>query len=426
MPSLGADMDQGTVVEWLVRPGDTVHKGDIMAVVDTTKAAVEVECFTAGVVQELLVEPGRTVPVGTVLATLAPAESAAEPEPTAQAVPEPRPATQKPAARKPAAAGPQVRKLAAELGVDLATVRGSGKAGAITRADIQQAAERKSKPVPTSGRTKVSPYARRLADELGVDLATITPGGRDGAVHAADIRATAGRPETPRRPQPKRDRVEAMRATTAGLMARSKREIPHYYLTTSVDMFIALEWSHKRNRELPVPDRILPAALLLKATALAAKAVPGFNGHWIDDRFESASTVHLGIAVAMRGGGLAAPAILDASELDLTTLMARLRDLVKRARAGRLRRTEMTSATITVTNLGDLGVDTVHGVIYPPQVALVGFGKVLERPWAVDGLLGVRPIVTATLSADHRVTDGHSGARFLDVLSGRLREPETL
>jgi pyruvate dehydrogenase E2 component (dihydrolipoamide acetyltransferase) len=218
----------------------------------------------------------------------------------------------------------------------------------------------------------------------------------------------------------------AMRAAIAKLMTRSKQEIPHYYLSTTVDLGTASEWLRRRNLELPVADRLVPAALLLKATALAARKRPELNGFWVDGGFQPAPVVHLGVAVSLRGGGLVAPAIHDTAELGLDELMRQLRDLVGRARAGRLRRTELTEATLTVTNLGEQGVESVHGVIYPPQVALVGIGKVVDRPWAVDGLLGVRPVVTLTLAGDHRATDGFTGSRFLDTIDRLLQTPEEL
>ena len=219
---------------------------------------------------------------------------------------------------------------------------------------------------------------------------------------------------------------EAMRQAIARLMSRSKREIPHYYLSTTVDLTRALAWLHERNLSLPVADRLVPAALLLKATALAAEATPAMNGFWIDDAFQPAPQVHLGLAISLRGGGLVAPALHDAAHLELTELMARMRDLVARARTGRLRGSELSDPTITVTNLGEQGVEAVHGVIYPPQVALVGFGRVTERPWAVDGLIGVRPLTTLTLAGDHRATDGFTGARFLADIDRRLQQPEEL
>jgi pyruvate dehydrogenase E2 component (dihydrolipoamide acetyltransferase) len=221
------------------------------------------------------------------------------------------------------------------------------------------------------------------------------------------------------------DHQAGMRRAIAELMARSKREIPHYYLATTIDLRAAMTWLTAQNLDRPVQDRLLPAALLLKATALAAREVPALNGFW-DDGFQSAASVHLGVAISLRTGGLVAPAIHDADQRSLEDVMAGLRDLVERARAGRLRSSEMADPTITVTNLGDRGADEVFGVIYPPQVAIVGFGKVVDRPWAADGMLGVRPTVRATLAADHRATDGHVGSRLLAVIDHLLQTPEAL
>jgi pyruvate dehydrogenase E2 component (dihydrolipoamide acetyltransferase) len=193
-----------------------------------------------------------------------------------------------------------------------------------------------------------------------------------------------------------------------------------------IDMGAALGWLEEHNRDRPPRERILPAVLLLKASALAARDVPELNGFWVDEGFQPAEAIHLGVAISLRGGGLIAPALHDADGKSLEEVMADLRDLVTRARAGRLRSSEMSDPTITVTNLGDQGVETVYGVIYRPQVALVGFGRVVERPWAVDGLLGVRPVVHATLAADHRVTDGHRGGQFLAAVDRRLQRPEEL
>jgi pyruvate dehydrogenase E2 component (dihydrolipoamide acetyltransferase) len=217
-----------------------------------------------------------------------------------------------------------------------------------------------------------------------------------------------------------------MRSTIAGAMSKSKREIPHYYLTSTLDLRAALDWMQERNRELAVTDRLVPAALMLKATALAAQAVPDLNGYWVDDAFHPGDGVNVGVAVSLRGGGMVAPVLHDADLMPVTDLMTTMRDLVTRARAGRLRDRELRDATLTVTNLGDRGVDSVYGVIHPPQVAVVGFGRVLERPWAVDGMLTVRPVTTLTLSADHRATDGFVGSRFLLALDERLQHPEEL
>ncbi|WP_228389402.1 2-oxo acid dehydrogenase subunit E2, partial [Cumulibacter manganitolerans] len=222
------------------------------------------------------------------------------------------------------------------------------------------------------------------------------------------------------------DRRAALRRAMAGTMARSNREIPHYYLAADIELRSALAWLEQRNAARPVTERALPVVLLLKATALALRRTPDLNGSWEQDDFRPADAVHLGVAVALRGGGLVAPAIRDADTLSITELMVALRDLSGRARQGRLRSSEVAEATFTVTSLGDQGVDTVLPVIYPPQVAIVGFGRIRDRPWAVNGGLAVRPVVTAALAGDHRVSDGRRGAAFLKALDTLLQDPEGL
>jgi len=473
MPSLGADMEHGKLVEWLVKPGDYVRRGDLVAVVDTDKTVMDVESFQEGVVADLLVGIGETVPVGTPLAviTQTPAEVGApiHEAPPARApskaagvtprVPEaPGPEAPGPTAGPPVA--PPVRHLAHRLGVDTGSIQGTGKDGAITRADVEHAvAARTGGP----GRVRSSPRARRLAAELGIGLSTVTGTGPDGAVTVADVqRAAAGLegavpeipgpelavPElpAPERPVPElpvteptvpapvtgkppseaRERVASLRRAIGALMTRSKQTIPHYYLSTTLDLRTAVEWMQSVNAHRPVAGRLVPSALLLKAAALAARDVPEVNGFYDDGGFRPSAAVHLGVAVALRQGGLVAPAIHDADTLPLDVLMEQLRDLVGRARAGRLLRAEMADPTLTVTNLGDLGVDSVYGVIYPPQVAMVGFGRVMEQPWAQNGLLGVRHAAIATLSADHRVSDGLRGGRYLARINELLQEPEHL
>ena len=397
MPSLGADMEVGTIIEWRVHPGDTVHRGDIVAVVDTEKSDIEVEIFDDGVIEALVVDPGVAVPVGTVLARLAPLGAPVALTPSAQA--------------EPVVTGPPERKKR----------RKAAHAGQ---------PERHTRAVSPPAFVRASPRARRQAAERGIDLSAIRGSGPDGAVVVADVKRHSAdhiAPEKPAaRPVPRQqDRREAARRATGALMARSKHEIPHYYLATTIDLGRAMTWVADVNATRPVTKRLLPAALLLKATALAAREVPVVNGTW-QGEFQPASAVHLGVAVSLRGGGLVAPSIRDADRLGLDALMDALRDLVERARAGTLRSSEVSDATITVTNLGDQGAEEVFGVIYPPQVALVGFGRIVERPWARDGLLGVRPVVRATLSGDHRVSDGHQGSQFLAAIDRLLGAPEAL
>ena len=400
MPSLGADMESGTLLEWYVKPGDAVKRGDIVALVDTSKAEIEVEIFDDGVIGELLVPAGQRVPVGTPLATVL---AAGAPAVTPVAAPAPAPAPLPEAAPAP---------VTAPAAVAVAAAAADGH------------------------RVHASPLARRVAADLGVALESVAGTGPHGAIIRADVERMAGTlaappepvapPEPAAAPAAAADRASAMREAIAVLMARSKREIPHYYLELTVDLSRALEWLHEENLARPVTDRLLSSALLLSAVARATAEMPEMNGFWVDGGFRPGSGVHLGVAISLRGGGLIAPALHDADRKSLDEIMAGARDLVARARSGRLRSSEMADPTITVTNLGERGVDLVHGVIYPPQVALVGFGGIRERPWAVDGMLGVRPLVTVTLAADHRAGDGHTGSRFLSLIDHQLQNPEGL
>ncbi|WP_327117509.1 2-oxo acid dehydrogenase subunit E2 [Nocardia sp. NBC_01730] len=529
MPSLGADMDQGTLLHWHVHPGDPVRKGDIVAEVDTAKAAIEVECFDDGTIGEILVPEGATVPVGARLATIEPAVGTSEPGHPGTVIPTtegPTTATSSEApsnTETPATAGsspasaakpvrrarrgtrtkggavakrprpgagarsspkkvdsaaepdtnvhatPLIRRLAQEAGIDIASIEGSGPDRRILRADIARAiaggAGRPpaSPPRPpaatTASRATVarqsttpeqvlaSGYARRLAEDLGVDLAGVHGSGPGGAVLADDVRgaqarlrtAIAGSEVTEHEDisvavgaetaggtaAPQRD-PDAMRRAIAMAMTHSKQTIPHYYLSSTIDLAAATDWLREVNEAAPVSDRLIMAALQLRAVALAARKVPAVNGHWIDDAFHSADTVDIGTIVSLRTGGILAPTIAGADTTGLRELMARLRGAVGRARSVRLLSSDTAPASITVTNLGELGVDSVTGVIPPPQVAIVGFGAVTDRPCAVGGLLGVRPQVMVTLAADHRASDGTVGARFLNTIAELLQHPERL
>jgi pyruvate dehydrogenase E2 component (dihydrolipoamide acetyltransferase) len=255
----------------------------------------------------------------------------------------------------------------------------------------------------------------------------VTGSGPAGASTYADVERRLGEAAAP--PEKKRTiglDLDAMRTAIAAAMARSKREIPHYYLAHQIDVTSCEHWLTQKNETLPPDNRLLIGALTIKAVALAARRFPAFNGFHRDNKFEPAPAVHVGVAIAIRGGGLAAPALHDADQLSLDALMSQMRDLVQRTRSGRIRSSEISDPTITVTSLGERGVETLYGIIYPPQVAIVGFGKIVTRPWVVDGAIGPRSVITITLSADHRVSDGHAGALFLAEIGKLLQEPEKL
>jgi pyruvate dehydrogenase E2 component (dihydrolipoamide acetyltransferase) len=415
----------------------------------------------------------------------------------------------------PFVTSPLVRRQAAEAGVDLTHVQGSGPAGVITRHDVEEAAHRTATSTTTTlppgeqlrVTTSSSPYARRLGAERGLDLTRVAGSGPAGAVIARDVPlaepavppagpvaapvppaaaettsdrgatvgttadrgahvgtatdrgapagtttdrgapagtttdrgapagtlADRGVPDgtasgTPASTEPptQQERALAMRLAIARAMERANREIPHYYLGEIVDVEDSLRWLAALNADRRPADRILPAVLVLKATALALQEYPDFNGYWIDDAFVPGEGIHLGVAINLRRGGLLAPAIRDADQRSLDELMAALKDLVQRTRSAGLRGSELTDPTITVSNLGDTGVETIQGVITPPQVALVGAGRITERPWAVDGMLAVRRTISISLAGDHRASDGHRGGRFLAAIAAHLTRAEAL
>ncbi|MDO8985909.1 dihydrolipoamide acetyltransferase family protein [Cypionkella sp.] len=404
MPSLGADMEEGKLVEWLVKPGDRVSKGDIVAVVETQKGAIEIEIFEASEIGALLAEPGQMLPVGAPLARLGAAgdkDIAAVPagaRVTAPTAPAPEPALKPPAepvvpvagAPAPAAtkggtvlASPAARASAAELGIALEAVTGSGPSGAILLSDIERHV-----PAPATSVAELAPEGR--------------PKGKPGL-----------------------DMTE-MRRAIAAAMSRSKREIPHYYLSHDIDLQTAQDWLTATNAGRTPDQRLLMGAILIGAVVRALAKVPELNGRFEAELFAPSTAVHCGLAVAMRGGGLIAPAIPDAQGMDLDAIMQAMRDMIARTRTGRLRNSEITQGTITISSLGESGVDALFGVIYPPQVALVGFGTPRLRPMVREGRVELRLAVTATLAADHRVSDGRRGALFLAQMNRLLQEPESL
>lgn len=377
MPSLGADMEAGTLREWLVKPGDKVKRGDIIAIVETQKGLIDIEVFDEGVVNQLLIGEDEKVPVGAVMALIANGK-----EETAKAVqqaleqkmPPGKPVEEMPPviAPHPVKVSPLAKRIAAEKGIDLQTVRGTGEGGAITKEDVEKAAAQK--------------------------------------VVAAE---------------PKPPASESIRMAVAAAMSRSNREIPHYYLQLKIDMRKSLAWLGETNKLRNVKQRLLPVVLLIKAVAKALTVVPELNGYW-ENGFQQKNEINIGFAISLRSGGVMIPAIHNADKKTLDELMTALHEIIPRARAMKLKSSELSTSTITITSLGEANAELVYGVIYPPQVALVGFGSIIEQPWAEQGMLDVRPVITATLAADHRATDGTTGSRLLMYINDYLQKPELL
>jgi len=363
MPSLGADMAAGTLREWRKKPGDAVHRGDIIAEVETQKGIIEVEVFTDGVVGKLLLEIDKKVPVGTPMALIM-----TEVE---------WHATKTPAIAEPVKATARSAEPAHHL--------------------------------------RISPLARKVAETKGIDIGLLTGTGPEGAITMKDLESIPAVVSVPV--------ISGMRAAVAAAMERSKREIPHYYLSSVMDLHAMTTYLTEKNRIVPPEKRILPTAVFIRAVALALKQYPDLNGWWKEKGLVRAEGIHIGIAISLKGGGLVNPAICDAEQLTLEKTMEHLSDLITRARGGALKSSEFSSGTFTLSSIGTEGADALFGVIQPPQVGLAGFGPIRETVLAVNGMVAIRPAATVTLSADHRATDGIYGSRFMLAVSQFLQQP---
>jgi pyruvate dehydrogenase E2 component (dihydrolipoamide acetyltransferase) len=384
MPSLGADMEAGTLVEWRKKPRDAVKRGDIIAEVETQKGLIEIEVFDEGVISELLIKEGAKVPVGTIMALINPSGSTLEtkektPKKTAIKIqPTEEKIIEKTAGEKfqerHLKASPLAKRIAAENNIDLSTIQGTGENGAITKEDVEN------------------------------------------AITQVKITKPAGK--TPLQ-------IEAIRLAVAAAVTKSNKEIPHYYLEKKIDMTKSLTWLREANSKRPIQKRLLPAALIIKATAKSLVDFPNLNAIW-DNGVQLKKEINIGFVVSLRGGGVIVPAIRNANLKSVDEIMEALNDIIPRARALKLRSSDLTDTTISITSLGEGGADIVFGVIYPPQVAIVGFGGSSQQPFVENGMLGIRPVFTATLAGDHRATDGLTGSDFLSTLNNYLQNPESL
>jgi pyruvate dehydrogenase E2 component (dihydrolipoamide acetyltransferase) len=282
---------------------------------------------------------------------------------------------------------PRAQKLAADLNVDLTRIQGTGPNGSITSEDILRADRglKPSTPPPTSAPTPASPPS---------------PGPQRAEPRRAPVQTTA--------PQP------------------VKGDVPQYYLSTPVDLSAALTWARLENERRPDRDQIMPAAMLVKATALALREVPELNGFWTEDGPQKSDAIHIGCAISSASGRLVAPALMNVDQMDLGTLMRSLVDLVGRVRQGRVRSSELAAATITAMDFGEQGVEAAYAGVNAPQVAIIGFGKITERAWAAAGRVEARPVMTITLSADSRASDCRHGGTFLNTVEQLLQTPQRL
>lgn len=394
MPSLGADMEAGTLVEWKKKPGDTVKRGDIIAEVETQKGLIEIEVFDEGTIGELLIQEGTKVPVGTVMALINPSGVALEIK--EEKVPKKKPIALQPTEEKTMEAitvekteemhikvSPLAKRIAADNHIDLSLIKGTGEDGAITKEDVDNVIAQRDK------------IEKEKTEEVPIET------------------------EKPAPP------VEAIRSAVAVAMSKSNREIPHYYLEKKIDMTNALAWLKEANSKRSVKERLLPVTLLIKATAQSLTEFPDLNAIW-ENGLQPKKDINIGFVVSLRTGGIIVPAIHQVNLKNIDEIMDALNDIIPRARVLKLRSSELSDSTVTITNIGDGGADTVFGVIYPPQVAIIGFGSISEQPFAENGMLGIRPVINVTLAGDHRATDGLTGSRFLATLNKHLQNPELL
>lgn len=436
MPQMGFDMTEGMVVRWLKREGETVTRGETIAEIETDKATVELEAYESGVMARILVPEGVMVPVGETIGLITapgedvpdvatPTSSAPATAPLADSAPPAPPATPEPVeAAAPAGTGsaetpsagapvtPVARRIAEQAGVSVAEVQanvtGTGPRGRITRGDVEIWLETKgtapSEPVIPQAPAQVEPTAPEPADEITV----VEPSASD----EVRIVVPAG--------------LSPMRQAIARRMSLSKLTAPHYYVTVEINMTNAVRMRTEINEELDVESRVTVNDLVIRAVAMALRSHPHFNVTVQAEGIIPNPTIDVSIAVAMDGGGLIAPSMSDVGDASLVDTAARSRDLSRRAREGRLRPNEVSGVGFAVSNLGMYDVKDFVAIITPPNAGAIAVGSVQSTPVARDGQVVVAEMMSATLSADHRATDGAEGARFMNEVRRILERPSLL
>ena len=398
MPQMGFDMEEGTVVRWLKAEGDNVDRGEPIVEIETDKATVEVESFASGLLRRIVVTEGITVPVGQIIGIIA---SADEDLPQ---IPSP------------------------SMG------EGQGEDDSPTPSTAASPASVISEPTPTppapskGDRILVSPLAKRIAEEKGVDLSTVTGTGPKGRITKEDVLTAAEANQAPA-PAPSGTgdvtELSRMRQTIARRMTQSKQEMPHFYVTASIDMTRAMTLREELNELWAGEARLTVNDLIIKASALALAKFPAFNSHYADGKIKHNPSLNIGIAIALEDG-LIAPAILDCGGRSLKDISAASRDLSTRARNGVLKPQEYTEATIAISNLGMFQIDSFIAIINPKQSASIAVGSVTKQPVVRDGQIIIADIMQCTISADHRVVNGAEAAQFVNEIKGYLEKPASL
>ncbi|HET9540993.1 MAG TPA: dihydrolipoamide acetyltransferase family protein [Candidatus Limnocylindria bacterium] len=438
MPALELAQETGKVIKWLKNPGDAVTKGEPIVEIETDKVTVEIEAPAAGVLREVTAQPGDVVPVGKTIALIfaaGEAGGAASPAPAAaaaraMATPSPAaPVGQSPAAASGVRASPLARKLAEQHGVDLASIK--TPSGRVEKADVMAYVEGQK---PSAGNgpagriAAASPKARRLAAERGMDLRALQGSGPGGAVLAADIPVAA--PAAQRAvaaPTAQRPAVAAGVSNVWRIMAErmtaSWTSAPHFYLVREVTVSRLVTWRERASKQTGV--RITYTDLLVRLVAATLAQHPRVNASWKDGTIVQHAEINIGLAVAL-DDGLVVPVLHRADTLSLAEIAARREDLVTRAQAGKLRPADIQGGSFTISNLGMYGVDAFNAIVNPPQAAILAVGRIADRVVAVGGQPAVQPTMVLTLSCDHRARDGARAAQFLGVLAVVVEAPLAL
>ena len=425
MPALELAQETGKVLKWLKNPGDSVSKGEPIVEIETDKVTVEIEAPAAGVLREVSAQAGDVVPVGKTIALIfaaGEADAAASESPVeavrrtgAAATPSVPPAVK---------ASPLARKLAEQHGVDIAAVKTAS--GRVEKADVLAYVESQKGSAGNGAAAAAriaaaSPKARRLAAERGVDLRVVRGSGPGGAVLAADVPVAAA-PAAPR-VAAAAPGVSNVWRIMAERMTASWTTAPHFYLVREVNVSRLVTWRERASKQTGL--RITYTDLLVKLVAAALVQHPRVNVAWKDGAIVQNAEVNLGLAVAIEDG-LLVPVLHRADTLVLAEIAARREDLVSRAQAGKLRPADIQGGGFTISNLGMYGVDAFNAIVNPPQAAILAIGRIAERVVAVDGRPTVQPTMVMTLSCDHRALDGARGAQFLGALADLTEEPLAL
>jgi pyruvate dehydrogenase E2 component (dihydrolipoamide acetyltransferase) len=432
LPQWGMEMQDATIVKWLKQEGDAVQEGEPLVEVETAKIETEMESTASGVLAHILVPEGATVPIRTVLAIVAvPGEQVPRPSNAAPAIiPDPATArmTQPVAAVAPASqAAPQVvpaaRRLAQDRGIDLSQVQGTGPGGRILLEDVQRALEARTAtpPAPAAASVQVTPVARRMAQQHGIDLSQVHGTGPRGRIVVEDVEHAIAAQARPAGQPALVAPITGMRQTIATRLLQSLQTMAQVTLTTEIDVTDAMKLREGLARHWHDAG-LSPLHLVVKATARALKEHPRMNAIQREHEIELVPEINVGVAVALPEG-LIVPTIRRANEKSLAQIASETHDLANKAREGRASYDEVTGGTFTITNLGPYGIDAFTPIINAPQVGILGVGRVVEKPVVYQREITKRSMMFLSLTFDHRVIDGAPAAEFLHTVTAHLEDP---